>query len=54
MPAVLVEPAYISNDKEAQRLLNPEFRQQIAEALAAGIRDYGALIDSLQPASHPK
>jgi len=49
MPAVLVEPAYISNDKEAQRLLNPQFRQQIAEALAAGIRDYATLIDSLQP-----
>jgi N-acetylmuramoyl-L-alanine amidase len=54
IPAVLVEPAYISNAGEAQRVLQPEFRQRIAEALAAGIKDYAALIDSLQPKAAPR
>lgn len=48
-PGALVEPAYLSNDAEAQRLLSPVFRQQVAEALAAGLRDYARLIGLLQP-----
>ncbi|HEY3756871.1 MAG TPA: N-acetylmuramoyl-L-alanine amidase [Opitutaceae bacterium] len=43
-PAVLVEPAYLSNDAEAQRLQNPAFREQIAETLAAGLKDYAQTI----------
>ncbi len=52
-PGVLVEPAYVSNDVEGRRLLTPEFRQKIAEALAAGIRDYAAILDSLRPKPQP-
>jgi len=48
-PAVLVEPAFLSNDAEVLRVETPAFRQQIAEALASGIRAYTALVDSLQP-----
>jgi N-acetylmuramoyl-L-alanine amidase len=44
-PGVLVEPAVISNDAEARKLSTPAFRQLIATALAAGIRDYVALLD---------
>lgn len=47
-PAALVESAYLSNDAEAQRLLKPAFRQQIAEVLAAGLRDYASLLARLQ------
>lgn len=50
MPAILVESAYLSNDAEAQRLMDPHFRQRIAEAIAKGLGDYRSLIDSLQPA----
>ncbi|MSU23547.1 MAG: N-acetylmuramoyl-L-alanine amidase [Opitutus sp.] len=48
-PGVLVEPAILSNAAEARRAARPEFRQQVAEALAAGIRDYAATLDSLRP-----
>jgi len=49
-PGVLVEPAIISNDAEARRVAVPEFRQQIAEALLAGVRDYAAMLEALRPA----
>jgi N-acetylmuramoyl-L-alanine amidase len=50
VPTVLVEPAYISNDGEARRLMTPAFRQQVAEGLAAGLKRYAETIDALQPA----
>jgi N-acetylmuramoyl-L-alanine amidase len=37
MPAVLVEAAYLSNKKEARRYGLAENRQDLAEAIAAGI-----------------
>jgi N-acetylmuramoyl-L-alanine amidase len=40
MPAVLAEVGCISNEKEAALLRRPEYRQQIADALFAGIRGY--------------
>ena len=49
-PGVLVEAAYLSNDAEAKRIATPEFRQQIAEALAEGISNYAATLAALRPA----
>lgn len=49
-PGALVEAAYLSNDAEARRVGTPEFRQQIAEAIAAGVLDYTALLAALRPA----
>ena len=49
-PGVLVEAAYLSNDAEAKRVATPEFRQQIAEALAEGISNYAATLAALRPA----
>lgn len=43
-PGVLVESAFLSNDTEARRVATPAFRQQIAEAVAAGVRDYVATL----------
>jgi N-acetylmuramoyl-L-alanine amidase len=40
MPAILVEVGFLSNPSEAERLTQPEYQQQIAEALAAGIEDF--------------
>lgn len=40
MPAVLIEPAFISNPDEEKRLEDPDHRIAIAEALAHGVRDY--------------
>lgn len=47
-PGALVESAYLSNDKEAARVATPEFRQQIAEAIATGVQDYAAALAALR------
>lgn len=52
-PGVLVEAAYLSNDAEARRVATPEFRQQIAEAVAEGVDDYAATLAALRPVSEP-
>lgn len=52
-PGALVECAYLSNDAEARRIATPEFRQQIAEALAEGISSYAATLAALRPAPSP-
>ncbi len=40
MPAILVEVACLSNDREARLLALPSYRERIAEALYAGITAY--------------
>ena len=40
MPAVIVEPAFITNPDEEKRLEDPEFRDAIAAAIATGIARY--------------
>lgn len=47
-PAVLVEALFLSNPTEARRVATPEYRQQIADTLAAGVRDYVATLDALR------
>jgi len=37
-PAILIEEGYLSNPAEAKRIENPEFRQKLAETLAAGLK----------------
>ena len=48
-PAVLVESIFLSNEAEAARAAKPEYRQQIAEALAAGIEAYSDAVAALHP-----
>ena len=50
-PGVLIESLFLSNDAEARRAATPAYRQQIAESLAAGIRSYAAVLDTLRPKS---
>lgn len=40
IPSVLIEMGYMSNDKEASMLSTPAYRNQIANALVAGIDGY--------------
>jgi N-acetylmuramoyl-L-alanine amidase len=47
-PAVLIESAFLSSDTEALRVATPAFRQQTAEAIAAGVRDYAAALEALR------
>lgn len=49
-PGALVECGYLSNDAEARRIATPEFRQQIAEALADGVANYAAALGALRAA----
>lgn len=42
MPAILAEVSCLSHDEESKLLRNPEYRQTIAEALAAGIHQYAS------------
>jgi len=42
MPSVLLEIAFINNDKEEQLLRTPAFRQKTAEAILSGVRRYAA------------
>ena len=48
-PAVLVESVFLSNEAEAKRAATPAYRQQMAEALADGIRVYIETLEKLQP-----
>ncbi|WP_404425764.1 N-acetylmuramoyl-L-alanine amidase [Nibricoccus sp. IMCC34717] len=50
-PGILVEAGFLSNDAEARRIGTPEYRQQIAHAIAAGIQDYTATLDRLRSAT---
>lgn len=40
MPAILAEVGCLSNDGEAERLKQPDYRQRIAESLLSGIQEY--------------
>ncbi|HUJ42521.1 MAG TPA: N-acetylmuramoyl-L-alanine amidase [Opitutaceae bacterium] len=52
-PAALVEAAYLSNDAEARRVATPEYRQQIAQAIADGIDAYAATLAAVHPPPTP-
>ena len=45
MPAVLIEPLFISNPDEAKRLEDHDFLSSVADAIAAGVRRYFELAD---------
>ncbi|MBA3850540.1 MAG: N-acetylmuramoyl-L-alanine amidase [Opitutus sp.] len=49
-PAALIEAAYLSNDEEAARVARPEFRQQVAEAIAKGVDAYARQLAGLAAA----
>lgn len=44
-PGVLVEAGFLTNDGEGRKIATPEYRQQIAEAIAAGVRAYADALD---------
>ncbi len=39
-PGLLVEGGYLSNEAEARKIGSPDWRQQLAKAIAAGVDDY--------------
>lgn len=47
-PGLLIEAGFLSSDIEARKITTGEYRQQIAESIASGIRTYGATLSSLR------
>ena len=43
-PAILVEAGFLSHDGEARRVSEPQYRQEIAVAIAAGVKNYAATL----------
>ncbi len=39
-PNCLVEVAFLSNTEDEKRILDPEFRKDVAEKITAGIKDW--------------
>lgn len=44
MPSILVETAFISNEREEARLADPHYREQVAEGILEGIEAYIAAL----------
>jgi N-acetylmuramoyl-L-alanine amidase len=42
IPSILIETAFISNPDEERKLANPQYRQQLVDALLVGIKRYFA------------
>jgi len=40
MPAVQIEPGHLTNDADESRLADEEFQRRLAEAIAAGVREF--------------
>ncbi len=53
VPSILVEVGFISSATDRKKLADPEHRQRLAEAIAAGVRDY-LLHDAPHRASVPR
>ncbi|MGH2807947.1 MAG: N-acetylmuramoyl-L-alanine amidase [Actinomycetota bacterium] len=50
MPAVLIEPVFITNNDEAKRLQDPEFIADVATAIVGGVRRfYGEGLAAVEP-----
>jgi N-acetylmuramoyl-L-alanine amidase len=45
-PGVLVECGFLTSEAEARRIATPAYRQELAAALAAGIRDYARAVEA--------
>ena len=46
-PGVLVECGFLTSDVEARKIATAVYRQQIAQAIAAGLRDYRSTLSSV-------
>ena len=44
MPSILVETAFLSNEREEERLNDPRYQERTAEGIAEGIRGYIAAV----------
>jgi N-acetylmuramoyl-L-alanine amidase len=54
MPAILTEIGFVTNSKEEGLLKRPEYRQKIAEAILAGVRQYAESLSQFEVAQTQK
>ena len=47
MPSVLVEAAFISNQREEQRLQSRNYQERVAAAIVQGVKNYAVSINQL-------
>lgn len=47
-PAVLIEAGFLSHDGEARRISTPQYRQEIAAAISAGVRHYASTLAAVR------
>ncbi len=47
-PGVLIEAGFLSHPAEAKKISTTEYRQQIAESIAKGVRSYAATLEALR------
>lgn len=52
-PAVLVEGGFLTNKDDVGKLMNPEYREQMAAAICEGIFRYREVLKQQQPVSAP-
>lgn len=51
-PGMLIEAGFLSSDVEGRKIATPQYRQQIAESIAKGIRAYGNVLTPLRAAQN--
>lgn len=51
IPSVLIELGFITNPKEAERLIDPEYQKEIAQKIYRGLQKYKDLMDKSNLAS---
>ncbi|HEY7617389.1 MAG TPA: N-acetylmuramoyl-L-alanine amidase, partial [Terriglobales bacterium] len=51
MPAILAEVSFVSSPEDEQSLRDPQYRQQIAEAIFKGVESYGSEVRKVNVAS---
>ncbi len=49
VPSVLVELGFISNPRESQKLIQPDYQKEIAQKIFSGIQDYKEMVDKASP-----
>ncbi len=47
-PAILIEAGFLSNDQEARRIMQAEYRQNIAEAIGDAVRSYDNIVTGVR------
>jgi N-acetylmuramoyl-L-alanine amidase len=51
MPSILAEISFVTNEKDARQLQEPEYRERVAESLYKGVAKYAGGLSGVRPAA---